>query len=87
MRLKLTSRGPYEAIASMPEDDDDPALRDLAQFVADLLGERLVVAMQRGSIRGGRVFLKPEELTRERRCDLEWITSWRDTFDAGLSDG
>ena len=76
-------RGPYEVNTSMPDEHDATALAEFATFVADLLNERLVLAMQRGWL-GGRTFLKPDELTPARRYSLEWIASWRGTYDAAI---
>jgi hypothetical protein len=71
---------PYELNAGIPEGEELEALTAAAQFVADLLSERLVLVMRRG-FKGGREFLAPRELTPSRRGRLEWIVSWRGTYD------
>lgn len=71
---------PYELNADILEGQEVEALNEAAQFVADLLNERLVLAVRRG-IRGGREFIAPSELTPSRRRSLEWVASWRSTYD------
>ena len=35
----------------------------------------------RGWLTGGSEFVEPTELTPERRRRLEWVASWRGTYD------
>jgi hypothetical protein len=71
---------PYEANADIPAGREAEMIAGMIRFVADILNERLVLAMER-SWRGGHVFLEPGELTPSRRRGLEWIASWRETYD------
>lgn len=63
------------------EEEEAEALEDTARFVADLVEERLVLAYRRGWLTGGSEFIEPTELTPERRRRLEWVASWRGTYD------
>ena len=72
---------PFEAIFSIPDDREAEALEEVARFVRDLLTERLVLAMDPRRWRGGRLFLRPEQLSERRPGELAWVTSWRGTYD------
>jgi hypothetical protein len=76
-------RGPYEGQLALPEGEEKEveALEDTARFVAELVEERLVLAYRRGWVTGGREFIAPTALTPERRRSLEWVASWRGTYD------
>ena len=76
-----SARGPEEAHFPVEEGRAPDTYRAVATLVADLAAERLVVAFRRGWFRGGREFLRPSELTPERRRTLSWIVSWRGTHD------
>ncbi len=76
---------PYEANADVPAGKEAETIAGMVSFVADILNERLVLAMER-SVRGGRVFLEPGELTPSRRNGLKWIASWRGTYDWALGE-
>ncbi|HET7549766.1 MAG TPA: hypothetical protein VFK04_00655 [Gemmatimonadaceae bacterium] len=76
-----TGRGPYEANGTVPEGDETGFLEEGARFVADLVEERLVLVSRQGWLRGGTDFIEPAELTPELRRRLEWIASWRGTYD------
>ncbi len=79
-----TGRGPAEAhflVASDGAAGEADALAAAARFVADLLAERLVLALRRGWLRGGREFLAPAELTPERRRRVDRVVSWRGAYD------
>jgi hypothetical protein len=76
-------RGPYGGQLAPPEGEEEEAeaLEDTARFVADLVEERLVLAERQGWLTGGTEFIEPTELTPERRRNLEWVASWRGTYD------
>ena len=52
-----------------------------AQFVADLIAERLVLAYKKGVLSGGREFPRPGDLTHKARRGFAWVTSWQGTYD------
>ena len=74
-------RGPYEANDTVPDEGKAEVLEEWARFVADLVEERLVLVYRRGWLKGGRDFIEPTELTPELRQRLEWVASWRGTYD------
>lgn len=74
-------RGPYEANGTLPEEGEAEGLEEWARFVADLVEERAVLVSRRDWLRGGSYFVEPAELTPELRRRLEWIASWRGTYD------
>ena len=74
-------RGPYEAQWPVPEDQEPEVMAAVARFVAALVDERLVLAHRRAWLGGGREFVEPGELTPARRRRLDWVASWRGTYD------
>jgi hypothetical protein len=72
---------PYELNADISEGREAETIHDIAEFVADLLNERLVLVVRRGFWRGGREFLESSKLTPSRRRGLKWIASWCGTYD------
>ncbi len=80
-----TGRGPAEAhflVSAEGEGGEADALAAVARFVADLLAERLVLALRSGWFRGGREFLAAAELTPERRRRFDRVVSWRGAYDS-----
>lgn len=71
---------PFEALFPIPDGREAEAIKEVAEFVRDLVAERLTLAYARGFLRGGRRFIAPDELARDRPQFL-WATSWRGTYD------
>jgi hypothetical protein len=72
----------YEALFVIPDGEESQAIGEVAEFVHALVTERVILACERGFLRGGRKFIAPDELERERGR-LLWATSWRGTYDWG----
>lgn len=72
---------PFEALFMVEDGHGAVALEQVAEFVADLLEERAALGYIRGWFRGGRTFLKPDELSEPGTRRLRWVTSWRGTYD------
>jgi hypothetical protein len=73
--------GPFEMVFGLTEGQEGDAIESVAQFVAAVLAERLVLAYAKGFFRGGRRFATPDSLTESERRSFSWITSWLGTFD------
>ena len=73
---------PFEqVIVGTPEEAQD-IQATVVQFVADLVEERLVVAMDNRIFRGGHRFLTPSNMRKANLRHLSWVASWRGTFDS-----
>jgi hypothetical protein len=75
---------PFEALFSISEGQEAEAIGEVARFVHGLLTERLVLAMDPRSWRGGRLFLQADQLGQSQSRKLRWVTSWRGTYDRQL---
>ena len=71
---------PFEAHYVVPKGEEEEAAAEIAQFVDDLLAERLVYSSRTRLFRGTRRWLRPEELPRPTRPGS--VVSWRGTYDA-----
>lgn len=73
------SGSPFEALFVVPEGLEESVADEVCEFVADLLDERIVLAVDRRLLRGGNRWLSPEELGSVK--DLAFSASWRGSFD------
>jgi len=72
---------PFEALFPLPPGEEAEVIGAVSVFVADLLAERLILADEKGFLKGGRRFVTPGSLTESGRRNFRWTTSWLGTFD------
>jgi hypothetical protein len=67
-----------EAHYVLPDGEEREAIEEVARFVGDFVGERLILAYDTWR---GRRFVPVEELASLNRRRLAWRVSWRGTHD------
>ncbi|HUR93884.1 MAG TPA: hypothetical protein VMY76_04845 [Gemmatimonadales bacterium] len=72
---------PFEALFPVDDGKEAATVEQVAAFVADLLGEQLVLGYAKGFWTGGRQFLRPHEVDPPDGRRIRWVTSWRGTHD------
>jgi hypothetical protein len=71
---------PFELFMPCDHDDIAQIIDAASEFIADVLREDVVLAYRNGFWRGGRRFLKIEEIAEARNAaDYEWMVSWNGT--------
>jgi hypothetical protein len=69
---------PFEQHFIVHQEPSAAAAAAVADFVSDLIAERIVIAHV-GGLKGGRRFIAPKDGEALRRA--EWTASWRGTYD------
>ncbi len=72
---------PFESLFILPAGEEKDAIEEVSHFVAGLLTERIVLAMRKGFLRGGRDFIASNSLAELDRRSFSGVTSWLGTFD------
>jgi len=75
---------PFEQLFTVADLDENEAARVVAEFVVAILSEKLVLVMSRGAVKGGREFIRPEDLAQRAPSSIRWSASWNGTYDRGL---
>jgi len=75
---------PFEQLFTVGDLPSPEAAKVVADFVGRILSEELVLVMSRGALKGGREFVKPEDLARRPPSSIRWAASWSGTYDRGL---
>src|SRR5215510_7361134 len=61
---------PFEQLFAVAYVDEKEAARAVTDFVAAILQEELLLLMSRGALKGGREFVKPEELPKRKPSSI-----------------
>ncbi len=72
---------PFEALFATDGVAPEEAGAEVAQFVADLIRERLILIMRKGCFRGGRAFVTPGELKAVKPGTIAWAESWSGRYE------
>lgn len=72
---------PFEQVFTGPHEEADAVIRETVAFVCDLIAERMVLAWDSRPLRGGRRFLKANDLTPAALRHFAWVVSWRGAQD------
>src|SRR5690242_16595102 len=75
---------PFEQHFVVRDAPVEDAAAAIAEFVADLVAERRVLVMDNGFLRGGRLFLTPQQLEECSPRRVAWVASWNGTYDRDL---
>ena len=78
---------PFEQVVIGNPEDAEGVLASVVQFVADLVGERLVLIWDKRVLSGGRRFIAPADLSATMLKHCSWVVSWRGTYDSDATAG
>lgn len=78
---------PFEQVFVGPPEEEDAVVEEVVGFVADLVAERMVLAWDARWFRGGRRFLRIDELTPDALRHLAWVISWGRSHDWNARGG
>lgn len=73
-------RNSFETFFILPMGEEEQVIRTIAQFVADILTERIVLLRFKSSF-GKTRFVERSSVTESDLQGVRWITSWLGTFD------
>lgn len=73
------AESPFEMLFVVPDGAESEVAVAVADFVERLLSEELVLAMDGRRVRGGRRWLRPEQLATEHH--LTFVLSWKGSYD------
>ncbi len=76
---------PFEQVMAGAAEEAAAVQRAVVQFVADLIAERVVLAMDDRLFGGGRRFIAARDLSASIMKHLAWVVSWRGTYDTEAS--
>lgn len=72
---------PFEQVIAGPREDSADVLQSVVDFVDDLLWERIILGWDARLFGGGRRFLRAKDMDATARTRLEWVVSWRGSYD------
>ena len=76
---------PFEQLLTLAGVPPAEAAAVVAEFVARILSEELVLTMFRGGpFKGGREFIRRDDLATHPPSSIRWAASWNGTYDRGL---
>ena len=76
---------PFEQLFTVADVPAAEAAGVVAEFVARILSEELVLTLFRGGpFKGGREFVPREDLAGRSPSSIRWTASWNGTHDRGL---
>lgn len=76
---------PFEQLFTVASVPAAEAAGVIAEFVAQILNEELVLTMFRGGpFKGGREFIRRDDLGGHPPSTMRWTASWHSTYDRGL---
>jgi len=76
---------PFEQLFTVANAPAAEAAGVIAEFVARILNEELVLTMFRGGpFKGGREFVRRDDLAGHAPATIRWTASWNGTYDRGL---
>ena len=76
---------PFEQVIIGSTEDAEGVLASVVRFVADLVGERLILIWDKRLLSGGRRFIAPADLSATMLKHCSWVVSWRGTYDSDES--
>ncbi len=72
---------PFEQVFAGPPEKEAAVAAEVLGFVCDLIAERIVLTWDVRWFRGGRRFLRPDELTAASLRHFAWVISWARSYD------
>jgi hypothetical protein len=67
---------PFEQLFVGPVSEESSVIREVVDFVSDIVNEQVVLVSDSGRLRGGRRFLRAETLGSAEMRKYAWGVSW-----------